>query len=213
MPTATEARPPHLIRHSVVADALRVMRQAESTMMQFRTAANTVARALAYEATRDLPVEHVMIQTPLEATEASMLNSKVVAVPILRAGLWMLDGFLEIVPSASTGFIGLRRNEETLKPFEYYRNVPDIETAHLFLLDPMLATGGSICAALANLPIALAASVSVLSIIAAPEGLARIGAAFPDVQIHVAAIDRQLSDVGYILPGLGDAGDRLCGTA
>lgn len=201
-----------ILDHSAVADALAVMRASDSPAIAFRGAVRLIARALAYEATRHLPLMEVEIETPLERTAAKRLCGRIVAAPILRAGLWMLDGFLDIVPSAVAGFIGLRRNESTLAPEEYYRNVPNLAGAHLFLLDPMLATGGSIVAALEGLPLENVASVSVLSMIGAPEGVARVSEAYPDVTLHLAAVDRQLSDIGYILPGLGDAGDRLCGT-
>lgn len=203
---------PFILRHSVVADAIGVMRGHASSSVQFRNATRQISRALAYEATRNLPLESVTVETPLEQTAAGALVCRVIAVPILRAGLWMLDGFLDIIPQAAAGFIGLRRNEQTLVPHEYYRNLPDVSGAHLFLLDPMLATGGSITAALAALPLEEAASVSLLSIIAAPEGVQAVTTRFANARLYIAALDRQLNDQGYILPGLGDAGDRLCDT-
>ncbi|HVZ39110.1 MAG TPA: uracil phosphoribosyltransferase [Candidatus Kapabacteria bacterium] len=207
-----QVSPPVVLSHSVVADAIRVMRMQESDAIQFRAAIRTVSRALAYEATRDLPVERVEIETPLERMQAARLAGCTVAVPILRAGLWMLDGVLDIIPASAAGFIGLKRNEETLVPYEYYRKVPSLDGAHLFLLDPMLATGGSITAALRGLPLESAASVSVLTIISSPEGIDAVTTAFPAARLYTGVVDRCLSDIGYILPGLGDAGDRLCGT-
>lgn len=200
------------IRHSVVADAIRTMRSRETSTVEFRTATRLVARALAYEATRDLPLDAVMIETPMEAAEAGKITARIIAAPILRAGLGMLDGFLDIVPMAATGFVGLKRDEQTLKPHEYYRNFPSVEGGHLFLLDPMLATGGSILATLRALPIDAPASISLLSIIAAPEGVDAVTTEFPSVALYTASLDRCLNERGYILPGLGDAGDRLCDT-
>jgi len=195
-----------------MADALGRLRNRHSSTLEFRAAVRLIARALAYEATRELPVEAIAIDTPMERMDADRMTARVVAVPILRAGLGLLDGFLDIIPSAATGFIGLRRNEHTLLPDEYYRNIPDLDGAHLFLLDPMLATGGSVLAALRAIPLENVASVSLLSIIAAPEGAGAVAAAFPQLTIFTAALDRCLNDRGYILPGLGDAGDRLCET-
>lgn len=202
----------NVVRHSVVADALRTMRSEETSTVEFRTATRMIARALAYEGTRHLPLATVNINTPLEPVEAGKLTDRVVAAPILRAGLGMLDGFLDVVPGAATGFIGLKRNEETLTPYEYYRNLPNLDEAHLFLLDPMLATGGSILASLRALPLERLASISLLSIIGAPEGIRAVTTEFPSLTIHIASIDRCLNEHGFILPGLGDAGDRLCAT-
>jgi uracil phosphoribosyltransferase len=185
------------------------MRSRDCTPQGFRAGARTIARSLAYEATADLPLVSISVDTPMEQTVGQGLGVPVVAVPILRAGLGLLDGFLEIVPTAATGFIGLRRNEETLAPFEYYRNLPDLSGAHVFLLDPMVATGGSSCAALAEVVQGNPARVSLLSIISAPEGIALLAKEFPDVMVYSASLDRGLSNEGFILPGLGDAGDRL----
>jgi uracil phosphoribosyltransferase len=201
-----------VVRHSAVADALRTIRSRETSTVEFRAATRLIARALAYEGTRSLPVEAIEIDTPMERAAAEKIAAQVVAIPILRAGLGLLDGFLDIIPAAATGFVGLRRNELTLEPDEYYRNVPDLAGAHVFLLDPMLATGGSIRAALRSMPLEGAASVHVLSIIAAPEGVRAVADEFPGVTMVVASLDRCLNTHGYILPGLGDAGDRLCQT-
>ena len=184
----------HAIDHPIVADALRVMRSEMSSTVEFRTATRLIARALAYEATRRLPLAVVNINTPLEPVEAGMLADRVIATPIHRAGLGMLDGFLDIVPTAAAGFIGLKRNEQTLLPYEYYRNLPSLAGAHLFILDPMLATGGSVLAALDALPQdrpgELPASISLLSIIAAPEGVRAVTSKYPSAAIHIASIDR-----------------------
>lgn len=202
----------HCIKHSVVADALAVLRMKSTSTVEFRARLGVIARALAYEATRSLPLVDEEADTPVSVTTVQRMRAQVIATPILRAGLGMLDGFLEVIPWAATGFIGVQRNEETLLPHEYYRNVPNISAAHFFLLDPMLATGGSICAALRRLPTSAAASVTLLSIIAAPEGVAAISEEFPDVTIFTASLDERLDDRGFIIPGLGDAGDRLCDT-
>lgn len=212
METAVITESLRVIRHSVVADALGMLRRHDSSTVEFRLATHTLARALAYEATRDLPVESIDIETPMEPTTAHRIAAKVIAAPILRAGLGMLQGFLDVIPTAATGFVGLKRNEETLLPHEYYRNFPELAGSHLFLLDPMLATGGSIRAVLRGLPLESIASVSILSIIAAPEGVRDLASEFPETVIYTASLDRCLNECGYILPGLGDAGDRLCQT-
>jgi uracil phosphoribosyltransferase len=204
--------PVHVVRHSVVAGALAIMRDRTSSSLEFRASARTIARALAYEATRDLPVEAFDVETPIMKTIGHRFNGHVVAAPILRAGLGMLDAFLDIVPAASTGFIGLKRDETTLLPDEYYRNLPCTDGAHFFLLDPMLATGGSVRAALSAVDVDGLASCTLLSFIAAPEGIGAVTGAYPRLRIFTAAVDERLNDVGYIVPGLGDAGDRLCGT-
>jgi uracil phosphoribosyltransferase len=200
------------VRHAVVAGALSVLRSRSSSQLEFRASARTIARALAYEATRELPLEAVEVETPLTTTPGHRLSAQVVVTPILRAGLGMLDAFLDIVPTAATGFIGLRRDEATLLPHEYYRNIPASSGVHFFLLDPMLATGGSVCAALSTIDTSALASCTLLSFIAAPEGIAAVTAAHPQLRIFTASIDERLNDCGFIVPGLGDAGDRLCGT-
>src|SRR5207344_2283100 len=169
---------------------------------------------LTYEATKDLPTETVRVQTPLEWTEVERISGKKVAVcPVLRAGVGMLDGFLELVSGARVGFIGLFRDEETLEPVEYYVKLPDdLTDRDVILLDPMLATGNSTAAAIETVKRAGATSIRLIALIAAPEGIARVQRDHPEVAIVVASVDRGLNDKGYILPGLGDAGDRLYGT-
>jgi len=180
----------------------------------FRQLVNELTLLLTYEATKDLADESVMIETPLEATEARRISGKKVAVcPILRAGMGMLDGVLSLIPGARVGFIGLYRNEETLQPVEYYVKLPDdLVERDVILLDPMLATGNSTAAAVKVVKAAGATSVRLIALIAAPEGIERIHREYPDVSIVVAGIDRALNERGYIVPGLGDAGDRLYGT-
>ena len=180
----------------------------------FRRLVNELTLLLTYEATKDLPTEDVEIETPLEVAPFPRISGKKVAVcPILRAGLGMLDGVLLLISGARVGFIGLYRNEETLFPVEYYVKLPsDVAERDVILLDPMLATGNSTAHAVKLVKAAGATSVRVLAIIAAPEGIKNITDNHPDVQIVVAAIDRGLNENGYIVPGLGDAGDRLYGT-
>ncbi len=203
----------HVVSHPVVAEALCALRERGSSVIAFRSALRTISRALCYEATRALPSDSVAVRTPLAEASGCRIAVPVVAAPILRAGLGMLDGFLDMVPWASVGFIGLKRDERTLEPREYYRNVAAPDGAWLYLLDPMLATGGSIVAAIRaaeQLPIA---RCTVVSIVAAPEGIAAVRrAAGAEVDVYVAALDERLDAHGYIVPGLGDAGDRLCDT-
>ena len=169
---------------------------------------------LTYEATKDMATEDVEIETPLERTTVHRISGKKVAVcPILRAGVGMLDGVLSLVPGARVGFIGLYRNEETLQPVDYYVKLPgDVADRDVILLDPMLATGNSTAAAVETVKRAGATSVRLIALIAAPEGIERIHRDHPDVWVVVASVDRQLNEKGYIVPGLGDAGDRLYGT-
>jgi uracil phosphoribosyltransferase len=165
------------------------------------------------EATRDLPTAEADVETPLETTRVRRLARRVVAVPVLRAGLGMLDAFLELVPSAQVGYFGLERNEQTAVARRYYEKVPkDLEDAVVYLLDPMLATGGSAVAAVQQLKEAGATRIRLLCIVAAPEGVQDMLTAHPEVPVFAAALDRQLNEHGYILPGLGDAGDRIFGT-
>jgi len=202
------------VRHPLVAHKLGLLRDVTTTTQMFRQLVNELTLLLTYEATKDLADESVMIETPLEATEARRISGKKVAVcPILRAGMGMLDGVLSLIPGARVGFIGLYRNEETLQPVEYYVKLPDdLVERDVILLDPMLATGNSTAAAVKVVKAAGATSVRLIALIAAPEGIERIHREYPDVSIVVAGIDRALNERGYIVPGLGDAGDRLYGT-
>jgi uracil phosphoribosyltransferase len=203
-----------VIEHPLVQHKLGLLRDQETPTQFFRQLVNELAVLLTYEVTKDLPVEEVEIDTPLEHVTVPRISGKKVAVvPILRAGIGMLDGVLSLVTAARVGFIGLYRNEETLQPVEYYVKLPtDIAERDVILLDPMLATGNSTAAAVEILERAGAQSVRMIAIIAAPEGLDRLHAAHPDVHVIVAAVDRGLDERGYIVPGLGDAGDRLYGT-
>jgi uracil phosphoribosyltransferase len=180
----------------------------------FRQLVNELTLLLTYEATKDLATETVTVKTPNEETEVERISGKKVAIcPILRAGVGMLDGVLSLVSGARVGFIGLYRDEETLQPVEYYVKLPaDVAVRDVLLLDPMLATGNSTAAAVETVKKAGAGSIRLIALIAAPEGIERVHRDHPDVRIVVASVDRGLNDKGYILPGLGDAGDRLYGT-
>jgi uracil phosphoribosyltransferase len=203
-----------VVEHPLVQHKLSYLRDKDTPTVHFRKLANEITLLLTYEATKDLPTEDYEIETPLERMTAQRISGKKVAVcPILRAGVGMLDGVLSLIPVARVGFIGLYRDEETLQPVEYYVKLPDDLTERdVILLDPMLATGNSTAAAVATVKAAGAMSVRLIALIAAPEGIERIHREHPDVWIVVAAIDRALNEKGYIVPGLGDAGDRLYGT-
>ena len=203
-----------VVHHPLVQHKLGLLRDQETPTQFFRQLVNELAVLLTYEVTKELAVEEVEIATPLERMTVPRISGKKVAVvPILRAGIGMLDGVLSLVTAARVGFIGLYRNEETLQPVEYYVKLPaDVAERDVILLDPMLATGNSTAAAVEILKRAGAESVRMIAIIAAPEGIERLHAAHPDVHVVVASIDRALDERGYIVPGLGDAGDRLYGT-
>jgi uracil phosphoribosyltransferase len=203
-----------VVDHPLAQHKLGLLRDEETPTQFFRQLVNELAVLLTYEVTKDLPVEEVEISTPLERMTVPRISGKKVAVvPILRAGIGMLDGVLSLLTAARVGFIGLYRDVQTLQPVEYYVKLPaDVADRDVILLDPMLATGNSTTAAVEILRKAGAESVRMIAILAAPEGLERVHAAHPDVHVVVAAIDRALDERGYIVPGLGDAGDRLYGT-
>ena len=202
------------VRHPLVQHKLGLLRDVTTNTHMFRQLVNELTLLLTYEATMDLATEEVEIETPLERTTAQRISGKKVAIcPILRAGMGMLDGVLSLISGARVGFIGLYRNEETLEPVEYYVKLPaDIAERDVILLDPMLATGNSTAAAVARVKEAGVTSIRLIALIAAPEGIERIHREHPEVHIVVAGIDRELNERGYIVPGLGDAGDRLYGT-
>jgi uracil phosphoribosyltransferase len=202
------------VSHPLVRHKLGLLRDEATPTQLFRQLVDELTLLLTYEATKNMATEDVLIRTPLEETAVERISGKKVAVcPILRAGIGMLDGVLSLISGARVGFIGLYRDEETLEPVEYYVKLPpDIAERDVLLLDPMLATGHSTAYATRLVKEAGAASVRLIALIAAPEGVAHMQAEHPDVSIVVAAIDRQLNERGYILPGLGDAGDRLFGT-
>ena len=202
------------VTHPLVQHKVSYLRDRHTPTVHFRKLVEEVTLLLTYEATKDLPTEDVEIETPLEGAPVPRISGRKVAVcPILRAGLGMLDGVLTLISGARVGFIGLYRDEATLHPVEYYVKLPqDVADRDVILLDPMLATGNSTASAIATVKEAGAAHVRLISVIAAPEGIANIERRHPDVLIVVAAIDRGLNDRGFIVPGLGDAGDRLYGT-
>ena len=202
------------VTHPLVRHKLGLLRDVDTDTDTFRRLVNELTLLLTYEATKEMGLEEVEVQTPLERTRAQRIPGKKVAVcPILRAGIGMLDGVLSLIPVARVGFIGMYRNEETLEPVEYYVKLPaDIAEREVLLLDPMLATGNSTAEAVATLKRAGASTISLVALIAAPEGIARLEREHPDVRIVVAAVDSHLNEKGYIVPGLGDAGDRLYGT-
>lgn len=205
--------PVHVMRHALADETLARLRDRGTPVPAFRFLARRLSLLLVAEATRDLPVTAATVETPLEAAPVQRVTTRVVAVPVLRAGLGMLDAFLELVGNAEVGYCGLERNEETAVARRYYEKMPGrLGEAVVFLLDPMLATGGSALLALEGLRGMGAKSVRLLSIVSAPEGIARVQAGAPEVTIYTAAVDRELNSRKYILPGLGDFGDRLYGT-
>lgn len=203
-----------IMDHPLIQHKLTILRNVETASTQFRALVSEIAMLMCYEATRDLPLEEVETRTPLAlAKTKSIAGKKLAFVPILRAGLGMVDGVLALVPSARVGHIGLYRDHETLMPVEYYCKLPaDIEEREVIVLDPMLATGGSAIDAITQIKTRNPQKIKFMCIIAAPEGLEALRNAHPDVDIFVGALDDCLNEHGYIMPGLGDAGDRIFGT-
>src|SRR5947207_7621083 len=203
-----------VLSHPLIQHKLTILRDKRTSTRDFKQLVNEIAMLMAYEVTKDLPLEAVEIDTPLERTRGvQVAGKKLTLVPILRAGLGMVEGIAQLIPSARVGHIGLYRDHDTLQPVDYYFKIPSGEQDRaFFVLDPMLATGGSAVAAVKALKKAGAAKVRFLCLVAAPEGVKAMLAAHPDVPVDAAALDRQLNDHGYILPGLGDGGGRLFGT-
>ena len=203
-----------IIRHPLVQHKLTILRDQSTPTKIFKELVDEIAMLMAYEATIDLSIDQVDVDTPLERMKGWHISGKkLTLVPILRAGLGMVEGILRLVPAARVGHIGLYRDHQTLEPVDYYFKVPgDTAERDFFVLDPMLATGGSAAAAVASLKRAGATRIRMLCLVAAPQGVRRLSEAHPDVQIYCAALDRELNEEGYILPGLVDAGDRLFGT-
>jgi uracil phosphoribosyltransferase len=204
----------HVVDHPLIKHKLALMRQHDVSVKDFRDLASEVAGLLTYEATKDLETEKLTIQGWAGDVEVEKIKGKkITVVPILRAGLGMMDGVLDLIPSAKVSVVGLYRNEETLKPVRYYvkmtSNIPD---RIAMILDPMLATGGTLIATIDLLKEAGCKTIRGIFVVAAPEGIARVKNAHPDVDIYAAAVDEKLNDIGYILPGLGDAGDKIFGT-
>lgn len=203
-----------MVEHPVLADRLSVLRDRDTTHGAFRQALFEAAAIMAVEVARDLPVRAVEIETPLESAEGFRLAEEVTVVPVLRAGLGMVDGFLRLLPDARVGHLGIYRDEEEHTPIQYYERLPPgLPSARVYVLDPMLATGGSAVEALQQLKRAGAQHLELVCLVAAPEGVAAVEAEHPEVPIWTAAVDRQLDENAYIRPGLGDAGDRVFGTA
>ena len=204
----------HVFDHPLILHKLGIIRSKDTGVKEFREIISEIAMLMCYEATRDLPVEEVEIETPVAKAKAYRLAGKKLAVvPILRAGLGMVDGMLALIPSAKVGHIGLYRDPDTLEPVEYYCKLPqDIAGRDVIVVDPMLATGGSASAAVSFLKKRGCRSIRLMSIIGAPDVVRRMQADHPDVDIYVAAVDDRLNEHGYIVPGLGDAGDRIFGT-
>lgn len=205
---------PTIMNHPLVKHKVSLLRNKNTGTKEFKELVSEIATLLCYEATRDLPVEEVEIETPIAVAKTYMLSGRKLAlVPILRAGLGMVDGMLTLIPAAKVGHIGMYRDEKTLEPVEYYCKLPlDIAERDVIVLDPMCATGGSAVDAITQIKKRGARSIKFICIIAAPEGLDRLMKAHPDVDVYCAALDEKLNENGYIVPGLGDAGDRIFGT-
>jgi uracil phosphoribosyltransferase len=203
-----------VLTHPLIQHKLTILRDRRTTTRDFKQLVNEIATLMAYEVTKDLSTEPVTIETPLEVMEGIQVSGKkLTLVPILRAGLGMVEGIAQLIPSARVGHIGLYRDHDTLRPVDYYFKIPADEIERdFFILDPMLATGGSAVAAVSALKQAGARRIRFLCLVSAPEGVQRMLETHPEVAVFTAALDRELSPVGYILPGLGDAGDRLFGT-
>lgn len=203
-----------IMDHPLIQHKLTFLRDEKTTSMEFRNLVSEIAMLMCYEATRDLPLKEVETKTPITVAKTKVIEGKKLAfVPILRAGLGMVDGVLALVPTARVGHIGLYRDPETLQPVEYYCKLPaDLEEREIFVVDPMLATGGSAIDAITQIKTRNPQKIKFMCIIAAPEGLNALKEAHPDVDIYVGALDDHLNDHGYIVPGLGDAGDRIFGT-
>jgi uracil phosphoribosyltransferase len=204
----------HAVSHPVITHKMAILRDRETSTKKFRELTNEITLLLTYEATRHLPTHEVEVQTPMAVMRTQCLrNEGLVIAPILRAGLGMVDGMLSIFPNARMAHIGLKRDEETARPQTYYYSMPpNLESSTVIVVDPMLATAGSLCAALELVKQSKPAEILALCLIAAPEGARRVEAAHPDVDVYVAAMDECLNEKSYIIPGLGDAGDRMFGT-
>ena len=204
----------HVLDHPLIQHKLAILRNEKTGVKEFREMISEIAGLMCYEATRNLPTEEVMVQTPVALAKCRMLAGKKLAiVPILRAGLGMVDSIVDLIPSAKIGHIGLYRDPETHLPVEYYCKLPDdIENRQVFVVDPMLATGGSAVAAIDFLKARGCRQIIMMNIIGCPEGVQAVQEAHPDVEIYLAGMDERLNDHAYIIPGLGDAGDRIFGT-
>lgn len=204
----------HILDHPLIRHKVAIIRDKNTTTKQFREVIEEIATLMAYEAFKDVPTQEIIVETPLELVKQTVVKENSIAiVPILRAGLGMVNGILTLFPAAKVGHIGMYRNEETLEPQEYYCKLPaGIDKKVVMLVDPMLATGGSACDAITQLKKRGCDKIKFLAIIGAPEGIEKVAEKHPDVEIYVSTLDRCLNENGYILPGLGDAGDRIFGT-
>lgn len=204
----------HVLDHPLIQHKLSILRNKDTGVKEFREMIGEISGLMCYEATRNLPTEEVEVQTPVATAKCHMLAGKKLAiVPILRAGLGMVDAMVDLIPSAKIGHIGLYRDPETHQPVEYYCKLPeDIESRQVFVVDPMLATGGSAIAAIDFLKKHGCRNIIMMNVIGCPEGIAAVQQAHPDVEMYLAAVDEKLNDHAYIVPGLGDAGDRIFGT-
>ena len=202
-----------VLEHPLITHKLTQLRRKETETKDFRYNLSEIAALMAYEITRDLPMKEVDVMTPMGKCKTKELSGTVVLIPVLRAGLGMVEGITNLIPDAKVGHIGMYRDHETLKPLTYYSKLPDnLEDAVVMVLDPMLATGGSASAAITAIKESGAKKIKLVCIIGAPEGVMKIEKDHPDVQIYLAGLDERLNEIGYIVPGLGDAGDRLFGT-
>jgi uracil phosphoribosyltransferase len=202
-----------VLDHPLITHKLAVMRSINTGTKDFRQNLDEIAGLMAYEISRDLPLAKIRVETPMQITESYELAKSVVLIPILRAGLGMVNGILNLIPTAKVGHVGMYRNEETLEPQQYYAKFPpNMPDSVVMVLDPMLATGGSASAAITILKEKGAKSIKLVCLVGVPEGVARIEKDHPDVHIVLAALDEKLNEIGYIVPGLGDAGDRIFGT-
>lgn len=204
----------NILDHPLIQHKLTQIRQKDTSTTQFRQMINEIGGLMVYEITRDLPLEQIEIETPVAKTKANVIaGKKMVVVPILRAGLGMVDGILQMIPSARIGHIGIFRDEETLQPVEYFAKFPEeLDQRDIFIVDPMLATGGSAIAAINSIKKRGAKNIKLVCLVGAPEGVKAVNEAHPDVTIYLASLDEKLNEKGYIVPGLGDAGDRIFGT-
>ena len=202
-----------VLNHPLITHKLAIMRDEKTCTKDFSQQLDEIASLMAYEVSRDLPVKDVEVKTPMAVCKKQMLAKDVILVPILRAGMGMTQGIRNLIPTAKVGFIGLYRNEETLEPVEYFAKFPkNLDDAIVMVLDPMLATGGSSSAALDMIKKRGAKNIKLVCLVGAPEGVKYVEEHHPDVDIYLAALDEKLNDIGYIVPGLGDAGDRIFGT-
>ena len=203
-----------VLNHPLITHKLSIMRNKETGHKGFRENLNEIASLMAYEICRDLPLKDIHIETPMGPCDTKNLKQEIILVPILRAGMGLVDGILNLIPTAKVGFIGLYRDEKTLEPVEYFAKFPmkDLENGITMVLDPMLATGGSAIAAVDMIKKRGAKNIKMVCLVGAPEGVSAFEKAHPDVDLYLAALDEKLNDIGYIVPGLGDAGDRIYGT-